>query len=45
MPKGTSQAEATLNIEKIKREALAVIELLFKGIGQLLILSVENSIQ
>jgi len=27
MPKGTSQAEATLNSEKIKPVALAVIEL------------------
>ena len=37
MPKGTSRAKATLNSEKIKPVALAVIELrLFEGISQLL---------
>ena len=37
MPKGTCRAEATLNSEKIKPVALAVIELrLFEGISQLL---------
>jgi len=36
MPKGTSQAEAMLNSEKIKPVALAVIELrLSEGIRQL----------
>jgi len=34
IPKGTSQAEAILNIEKIKLVALAIIELcLAEGIG------------
>ena len=38
-------AEATLNSEKIKPIALAVIELhLSEGISQLLSLSVENSV-
>ena len=50
MPKGTSQAKATSNSEKIKPVALTVIELrLSEGIGQLLsqsvTLSVENSAQ
>jgi len=37
VPKGTSQDEATSNSEKIKPEALAVIELcLSEGIRQLL---------
>ena len=31
VPKGTSQAEATLNSEKIKLAALAVIELRLSG--------------
>ena len=44
MPKGTSQAEATSNTEKIKPVALAIIELhLSEGIGQLLTQSAENS--
>jgi len=42
MPKGTSRAEATLNNQKIKPVALAVIELcLTEGIGQ----SEENSVK
>ena len=42
MPKGTSRAETTLNSEKIKPVALAVIELCFsEGTSQ----SVENSIK
>ena len=46
MPKGTCQAEATLNSEKIKPVALAIIELrLSKGISQLLSQSVETSIE
>ena len=37
MPKGTSWAEATLNSEKIKPVALAIIELRWsEGISQLL---------
>jgi len=36
MPKGTSQAEATLNIDKTKPVALAIIELRWsEGIRQL----------
>jgi len=42
MPKGTSQAEATSNSEKIKLVMLAIIEFcLPKGIRQ----SVENSVK
>ena len=42
LPKGTSQAEATSNSEKIKLVALSVIELcLSEGIRQ----SVENSVK
>ena len=43
MPKGTSQAEATLNSEKIKPVVLAVIKLcLSEGISQLLSQSVTR---
>ena len=43
MPKGTCWAEATLNSEKIKPIALAVIELrLSEGIRQAVSQSVEN---
>ena len=50
MPKGTCWAEATLNSEKIKPVALAVIELrLSEGISQsvtqLLSQSVENTVE
>ena len=50
MPKGTSQAEATSNSEKIKPIASAIIELrLSEGISQLvsylLSQSVKNSIK
>ena len=46
MPKGTSQAEATSNSEKIKPISLAIIELcLSEGISQSVTLSVENSIK
>ena len=50
MPKGTCQAEATLNSEKIKPVALAVIELqlsegISQSITQLLSQSVENSVK
>ena len=46
MSKGTSQAEATLNSEKINPVALAVIELhLSEGISQLLTFSVSQSVQ
>ena len=51
MPKGTSLAEATLNSEKIKPVALAIIELrLYEGgisqvLSQLLSQSVENSVK
>jgi len=46
MLKGTSQAEATPNSEKIKPVALAVIKLCWsEGIRQLVSQSVENSIK
>ena len=46
MPKGTCQAEATSNSEKIKPVALAVIELhLSEGINQSVTQSVENSVE
>ena len=46
MPKGTSRAEATLNSEKTKPVALAVIELrLSEGIRQPVSHSVENPIK
>ena len=45
MPKGTSQAEATPNSEKIKPVALAIIEpRLSEGISQSVSQSVENSV-
>jgi len=45
MPKGTSQAEATSNSEKIKSVALVIIKLcLSKGISQSVAQTVENSI-
>jgi len=46
LPKGTCQAEAMSNSEKIKPVALAVIELYWsEGIRQLVSQSVENSIK
>jgi len=46
MPKGTSQAEATLNSEKIKLVALVVIKLCWsEGIRQLVSQLVENSVK
>ena len=46
MPKGTCQAEATSNSEKIKPVALAVIKLrLYEGISQFLSQSLENSVK
>ena len=46
MPKGTCQAEATSNSEKIKPVALAIIKLrLSEGISQLLSQLVENSVE
>ena len=46
MPKGTCQAEATLNSEKIKPVAVAIIELhLSEGISYLVSQSVENSVE
>jgi len=47
MTKGTSQAEATLNSEKIKPVALAIVELCeSEGIRQLVVSqSVKNSIK
>jgi len=46
MPKGTSRAEATLNSEKIKPIALAVIELcLTESIIQAGSQSEENSVE
>ena len=46
MPKGTCRAKATLNSEKIKPVALAVIELrLSEGISQPVTQSVENSVE
>ena len=46
MLKGTCRAEATLNSDKIKPVALAVIELgLSEGISQLLTQSVENFVE
>ena len=46
MPKGTCQAEATSNSEKINPIALAVIELHFsEGIRQLLSQSVSQSLE
>jgi len=46
MPKGTSRAEATLNSEKIKPVALAVIELRWsEGIRQLVSQSVSQSVE
>jgi len=45
MAKGTSWAEATLNSEKIKPVALAIVELHeSEGIRQLVSQSVENSV-
>ena len=44
MPKGTSQAEATSNSEKIKLVALVVIELHLSE-GESVSQSVENSIK
>ena len=44
MPKGTSQAKAMSNSEKIKPKALAIVELhLPEGISQFISQSVENS--
>jgi len=46
MAKGTSRAEVTLNSEKIKPIALAIVELReSEGIRQLVSQSVENSIK
>jgi len=46
MPKGTSCAEATLNSEKIKPLALAIVELHWsKDIRQIVSQSVENYVK
>ena len=50
MPKGTYRAEVTLNSEKIKPVALAVIDLrlsegISQSVGQSVSQSVENSVE
>jgi len=44
MPKGTSQAEAMLNSEKIKNVALAIVELCWSGHQFLWQISLTNAI-
>jgi len=43
MPKGTSQAEATLNDEKIKSVALTIVELCWSE-GKVVSLAVSKSV-